>query len=250
MAIEVFNRFEKKYRISDELFRIIKPQLEEYMEVDEHSRNGEFYTICNLYYDTVNNDLIRKSIEKPVYKEKLRVRSYGEAGLSDMVFVEIKKKFGGCVNKRRTSMTLGEAYHYLETGQKPKAKNPLNEQIQREIDYLLYRYPTLQPALYLSYERNALFGIEDRSFRITFDNNLLTRRYDLGLEYGIYGEPLLPQDQWIMEVKVNRAAPLWFAELLSRYRIYPTSFSKYGMEFQKTLLHNDGVVSEINKMYV
>jgi SPX domain protein involved in polyphosphate accumulation len=250
VAIEVFNRYEKKFIISDEIYRAIKPQLEEYMEVDEHSRNGEFYTICNIYYDTPDNEIIRKSIEKPTYKEKLRLRSYGVVDSKDKVFLEIKKKYKGSVNKRRISLTLEEAGHYLKTGQKPKTKNRLSEQILNEIDFLMLRYHNLQPAVFLSYDRNALFGIEDKNFRITFDNNILTRRYDLGLDYGIYGEPLLDKDQWIMEVKINKAAPIWFAELLSRYQIYPASFSKYGTEYRKALQSNDNTISEFSKMCV
>ena len=250
MAIEVFNRYEKKFIITDEIYNIIKPQLEEYMEVDEYSRNGDFYTICNIYYDTVDNEIIGKSIEKPTYKEKLRLRSYGVVELQDKVFLEIKKKFKGCVNKRRTVITLEDAYRFIETKQKPEADTVMNEQILNEIDFMVHRYQTLQPALFLSYERNALFGIEDKNFRITFDNNILTRRYDLGLHYGIYGDLLLPKDQWIMEVKINRAAPLWFAELLSRYKIYPVSFSKYGTEYYKTILSVNYSGSEDKKMCV
>lgn len=236
MAIEVFNRYEKKFIITDDVYRSIKPLLEEYMEVDEHSRNGDFYTICNIYYDTEDNEIIRKSIEKPTYKEKLRLRSYGVVSPKDKVFLEIKKKFNGCVNKRRTSITLEDSYRYLETKQKPNARNLMNKQILEEIDYFIQKYPTLQPALFLSYDRNAMFGKEDKNFRITFDTNILTRRYDLGLDYGVYGEPLLSKDQWIMEVKIDHAAPLWFAKLLSEYKIYPVSFSKYGMEYQKMVL--------------
>lgn len=250
MAIEVFNRYEKKYIISDEIYRAIKPQLEVYMGVDEYSCNGDFYTICNIYYDTPDNEIIRKSIEKPTYKEKLRLRSYGVVGQKDKAFLEIKKKFNGCVNKRRIALTLEDASHYLETGQKPKVKNLLNEQILNEIDFLIQRYRNLQPAVFLSYDRNALFGIEDKNFRITFDNNILTRRYDLGLDYGIYGEPLLAKDQWIMEVKFNKAAPIWFAELLSRYQIYSTSFSKYGTQYRKTMQSKENTSSEYIKMCV
>lgn len=250
MAIEVFNRYEKKFIITDEIYNIIKPQLEEYMEVDDHSRNGDFYTICNLYYDTADNELIRKSIEKPTYKEKLRLRSYGVAEPKDKVFLEIKKKFKGCVNKRRTVIKLEDAYRYIETKQKPKTDSFINEQILNEIDFMIHRYPSLQPSLFLSYDRSALIGIEDKNFRITFDRNILTRRYDLGLHYGIYGDPLLSKDQWIMEVKINRAAPLWFAELLSKYKIYPASFSKYGTEYRRTVQMNRCTGREVKKMYV
>ena len=235
MAIEVFNRSEIKYLLTDEMYRKIRPILEDYMEVDAFSRNGEFYTICNIYYDTDQNDLIRKSIDKPAYKEKLRLRSYGVVRQGDKVYLEIKKKFSGKVNKRRTSMKLEEAYHYMRTREKPVAKNYMGRQVFREIDYIMNRYP-LKPKLYLSYDRNAYFGQEDSGFRVTFDTNILTRREDLGLEMGIYGERLLPQDVWIMEAKAEHALPLWFARMLSEFMIYPASFSKYGKEYQKSVL--------------
>ncbi len=252
MAIEVFNRYEKKFIISDEIYRKIKPQLEEYMEVDSYSRNGDFYTICNIYYDTEDNEIIQKSIEKPAYKEKLRLRSYGVVGPKDKVYLEIKKKFNGCVNKRRTPILLEDACHYIETKERPKTKYSMNQQVLNEIDYMLERYPTLQPALYLSYERNAMFGIENQNFRITFDTNIRTRRYDLGLGYGNYGDLLLAPVLWIMEAKIDAAAPLWFAELLSRYKIYPTTFSKYGTEYRQMVLNNDTkhVKSAYNQIYV
>lgn len=250
MAIEVFNRYEKKFIISDEIYHIIKPQLEDYMEVDEHSRNGDFYTICNIYYDTDTNEIIRKSIERPLYKEKLRLRSYGMVGPTDKVYLEIKKKFKGCVNKRRTSITLFDAYHYLETKEKPTAKDSMNGQILNEIDFFVHRFPTLQPTIFLSYDRNAMFEKEDKNFRITFDHNILTRRYDLGLHYGLYGEPLLPKSQWIMEAKLDKAIPIWFAQLLSKYKIYPVSYSKYGSEYQMRLLQNKNACIELKKMCI
>ncbi len=235
MALEVFNRTEKKFIITDQVYQKIKPQLEEYMELDAFSRNGDFYTICNIYYDTPNHDIIRKSIERPAYKEKLRLRSYGSVGLKDKVYLEIKKKCNGHVNKRRTSLHLEEAYQYIEEHQRPNAKRPLSEQILNEIDYFLQRYPDIRPTLYLSYDRNAMFGISDPSFRITFDTNIRTRRYEVGLDKGVYGELLLPAGLWVMEAKMNKAAPLWFAKLLSLYQIYPTTFSKYGEEYKGAL---------------
>lgn len=240
MAIEVFNRVEKKFIITDEEYRCLIPKLQEHMASDFYSRNGDFYTISNIYYDTVEHDLIRKSIDKPIYKEKLRLRSYGAVKLEDKVYLEIKKKFMGQVNKRRISLTLQEAYHFLETKQKPTPKNALNAQIINEIDYLINRY-TLKPTLYLSYDRNAMFGNDDKDLRITFDTNILTRRYDLGLEHGVYGDLLLPPGYWIMEIKAMNAFPLWLTELLSMQQIYSRSFSKYGTEYIKTILHKDTV---------
>lgn len=241
MAIEVFNRYEKKYLITDEIYRQLRPRLAEYMEADAHSRDGEFYTICNIYYDTPNNDLIRRSLEKPTYKEKLRLRSYGVVNTDKKVFLEIKKKYDGIVNKRRTKLVLSEAYEFIESKTMPPLQDYMNPQVLREIHYMLNRME-IQPALFLSYDRVAMFGKDNKDFRMTFDRNITTRRYDLGLHYGIYGDKLLDEDMWIMEIKIDRAMPLWMTKLLSEYKIYPASFSKYGTEYinylQKTAIGN------------
>ena len=133
MAIEVFNRYEKKYRITDDCYQRLRERLLEYMEPDAHSRDGEFYTICNIYYDTPQNELISRSLEKPVYKEKLRLRSYGVVTPEDKVFLEIKKKFKKKVNKRRTKLRLAEAYAFVESGKIPKQQPYMNAQVLREL---------------------------------------------------------------------------------------------------------------------
>ena len=232
MAIEIFNRYEKKYRIRDDTYQNLKKTLSQFMEPDEHSRDGEFYTICNIYYDTPDNYLIRKSVDGSIYKEKLRLRSYGTATPEDKVFLEIKKKYDGLVNKRRTKILLTEGYRYLQTREKPEVKPYMNRQVLNEIDYMIHRME-LVPKVFLSYDRCAMFAKENRDFRVTFDRNITTRRYDLGLHYGIYGEQLLEEDEWIMEVKIENAMPLFMTEILSDYRIYPASFSKYGTEYKK-----------------
>ncbi len=237
MAIEVFNRYEKKYRITDACYQKLRERLLTYMEPDAHSRDGEFYTICNIYYDTPQNELISRSLEKPVYKEKLRLRSYGVVTPEDKVFLEIKKKFKGKVNKRRTKIRLAEAYAFAESGELPTYQPYMNPQVLRELQYFLKRMDMeLKPALFLSYDRVAMFGKENKEFRITFDRNITTRRYDLGLHYGVYGEQLLPEDEWIMEVKIEEAMPLWMTKILSEFKLYPVSFSKYGTEYTRYML--------------
>ena len=237
MAIEVFNRYEKKYRIRDDTYQKLREELSCFMEADAHSRNGDFYTICNIYDDTPDNYLIRKSIDGSVYKEKLRLRSYGTVTPEDKVFLEIKKKYKRLVNKRRTKILLSDAYTYLETKEKPEVKPFMNGQVLNEIDYMLHRME-LSPKIFLSYDRCAMFGREDKEFRVTFDRNITARRYDLGLHYGVYGDKLIGEDEWIMEVKIDRAMPLWMTEILSKYEIYPASFSKYGTEYKNYVSNN------------
>ena len=182
------------------------------------------------YYDTPDSLLIRRSLDKPLYKEKLRLRSYGIPSMDTTVYLEIKKKYEGIVNKRRIALPLREAYAYLERGIRPER----DSQILREMDAFLARYP-LERGLYLAYDRIALFGTEDPEFRVTFDTRIRSRRSDIGLEAGDRGTLLLPEDMVLMESKFLGAAPLWFVELLADLRIYPASFSKYGSVYQREM---------------
>lgn len=246
MAIEIFKRNESKFIVDREVYEKLNIRLQEYMEKDPYSKNNDFYTISNIYYDSHDDYLIRNSLSKPKYKEKLRIRSYGVPKIDDMVFLEIKKKFQGVVNKRRTSIILKEAYEFLSSKEKPEFKSYMNKQVLNEIQYLLKLY-NLDPKLYLAYDRRAMFGKNDKSLRITFDNNIRTRRYDLRLEAGDYGQQLLEEDKFLMEVKVERNIPLWLAKLLSEHKIYKTSFSKYGKEYEANLKKNLTLKGEMNE---
>jgi SPX domain protein involved in polyphosphate accumulation len=234
MAIEVFNRYENKYLLDHEAyFKFYNPLLE-HMELDNYNKQHEFYSITNLYYDTVNDALIRNSLAKPKYKEKLRLRAYGIPKHDSKVYLEIKKKVYGLVNKRRTSLQLNEAYDFVATGVKPEFKGYMNQQVIEEIKYFLTLY-YLQPKVYLSYDRKALFCKNNRDLRITFDTNIRSRRHDLNLENGTHGEPLLEPGQWLMEVKAEKTIPVWLSRMLSEHQMYRTSFSKYGNEYKKML---------------
>ena len=223
MAQTVFSRYEKKYLMPEEVYQALRERLAPHMEVDQYG----LHTICNIYYDTPASDLIRRSIEKPVYKEKLRLRSYGIPTIDSTVFLEIKKKYQKIVNKRRVPMTLREAYCYVERGIRPEQ----DSQILREIDFFLRRYP-LQRSLYLAYDRIAMFQRDDPDFRVTFDHKIRSRKTDMGLEQGDAGTLLLPERYYLMESKVMGATPLWFTRILSELKLYPVSFSKYGNIYQ------------------
>jgi hypothetical protein len=238
MAIEVFSRYEKKYLLTEETYHWLLERIGEYMEPDKFNRDGKLYNIANIYYDTPSDALIRASIEKPVYKEKLRLRSYGVPAMNDKVFLEIKKKYKGLVNKRRTTLKLYEAYDLIQHGIDPGDQPYINRQVLEEIKYFLKVYK-LSPKVYLTYDRQAFFSKTDRDFRITFDTNIRTRREQVGLELGNQGELLIDNAFWLMEVKSSEAVPLWFTRLLTEKEIYATSFSKYGTEYKKTIQNTD-----------
>ncbi|CAG7647189.1 hypothetical protein PAESOLCIP111_05333 [Paenibacillus solanacearum] len=234
MAIEVFNRYENKYLMNAEAFYRMYNCLTEYMELDAFNKDDKFYSISNLYYDTAQHTLVRNSLAKPKYREKLRIRAYGVPAADAKVYLELKKKVFGLVNKRRTALKLHEAYAFVRTGQAPEYRSGMNRQVIQEIEYFMSRYE-LRPMVYLAYDRFAMFCKGNRDLRITFDTNIRSRRYDLKLESGDYGEPLLEHGQWLMEVKAEKTIPVWLAKLLAEHRMYRTSFSKYGNEYKKSI---------------
>ncbi|WFR56651.1 polyphosphate polymerase domain-containing protein [Anaerocolumna sp. AGMB13025] len=225
---DTFKRYEKKYLLDYEKYELLRFKLGDYLEEDEFGQT----TICNIYFDTPDYRLIQASLEKPVYKEKLRLRSYGVPSEMDTVFIELKKKYKGIVYKRRIKSELISAEHYLYDGETDKETS----QINREIDWFLNFYPDIRPAMYIAYDRTALYGIEDNNLRITFDSNIIWREEELWLESGIFGASLLDQGVQLMEIKIPGAMPLWLAHLLNDLEIFPVSFSKYGKGYQESLL--------------
>ena len=228
MAAEVFRRFEKKYLLEEEVYHRVITQIEKRMQADRYSGDGGFYTICNLYLDSWDDAYVRESISKPGYKEKLRLRSYGTPVENGQVYLEIKKKQAGVVFKRRCRMALEEAYSFVERGLWPESVS--NPQVAREIAYLQQRREAL-PKVYLAYDRQAFFDDGSEGLRVTFDHNIRSRRYDLQLENGDFGFPLLREGYVVMEVKTLLGIPCWLTELLSGCGVYPTGFSKYGAEY-------------------
>ena len=229
---DTFKRVEIKYLLSASQRRELMKTIEKHMLLDCYGRT----TIQNIYYDTTDWKLIRTSLEKPVYKEKLRLRSYGTATPGKTVFIEIKKKYDGVVYKRRTSATEAQAMAYLNRGIRIAGHE---DQISREIDYFRNFYKGLRPAMVISYEREAYYGIEDPAFRVTFDENILWREEDLSLCREAYGNPILSPGQSLMEIKADVALPMWLTKEMNRLGIFQTSFSKYGRAYETKLMNEN-----------
>lgn len=226
----VFKRYELKYLLTEMQKQKILSAMEPYMELDQYGRT----TIRNIYFDTDNYRLIRRSIDKPAYKEKLRIRSYEKALPGSMVFVELKKKYKHVVYKRRVSLTEREAMTWMRGSCDRRG----NTQISEEVDYFLRYYKTLRPTVFLSYEREAYYAKDASDFRVTFDDTILCRQEDLSLESDVYGAPLLPEGTVLMEIKCSGGIPLWMTHILSEEHIYKTSFSKYGTAYQTMIYPN------------
>ena len=229
-----FKRYEKKYLLSAEQYCALWQCLDPHVVPDEFFQS----TVCTIYYDSDNYSLIRNSIEKPAYKEKLRIRSYNTPDAHGEVFVELKKKFKGIVYKRRVRMEAAQAEAYLAG----REAAPFDDQIIRELDWFL-RVNPVKPKVFLACERSAYVAKENPDLRITFDQNLRWRDTQLDLTKGHHGEPVMDPGDVLMEIKIPGALPVWLARMLSELKVFPTSFSKYGTCYKKHILQEymDGV---------
>ncbi len=242
-----FKRYEIKYAMDRETMETVVARMSDHMAPDPHGHSQ----IQSLYFDTPDYLLARRSMEHPMYKEKLRLRSYGVADENTPVFLELKKKFDSVVYKRRITMTedamadylmstenrrenlkKSEQRQFLRTVARSSQFSVTDHQILKEIDYSFERYEDLEPRMLLMYDRDAFYDRNDHEFRITFDSEVLWRNKDLDLKSGIYGERVCPEDKFLMEVKAGGAIPIWFVQILTDLELYKTSFSKYGTAYQ------------------
>ncbi len=223
----VFSRYELKYLLTPAQKKQVLLAMQPYMKLDDYGRT----TIRNIYYDTPSYRLVRQSLERPAYKEKLRIRSYAQADPFSPVYVELKKKYDGIVYKRRIALPEREAMAWI-SGNCPCLRE---EQIVREIDYFKCFYTPLEPKVFLSYEREAYYALDGSDFRVTFDESILSRQRNLSLCDGIWGTPLLSAGQTLMEIKCAGGIPLWMTAVLSEEGIFKASYSKYGTAYQKMI---------------
>lgn len=217
-----FKRHEVKYLITINQYINLMNYLSDKVEKDVFYKS----TIYNVYYDTDNFELIRKSIEKPIYKEKLRIRSYDKTTLDSSVYVELKKKYDHIVYKRREKI----AYKYVLNN---SFLEGAETQIDKEIKYFNDFYGGLTPKMFLSYEREAYYFKDDKQIRITFDTNIKYRTENVNLLPSISDIKLLPNNLVLMELKVPFSIPYDLAKYLSSEKIFKRPFSKYGTAYKQ-----------------
>ena len=227
MPDHVFERREQKYLLDEARRRELEVLLNQHLAPDRFFHSD----IRSLYYDTPDYRLIRRSLEGPVYKEKLRLRCYGDPTPGGEVFLELKKKYQGIVYKRRVSLPLEQATAYMAD---PAARLEAG-QIGREIDYFKDFYGDLRPAMFLGCDRLAWHG--DDGLRVTLDRDIRCRTREPDLRSG--GWALLEPGQSLLEIKSAGAMPLWLARFLSGEKIRQQSFSKYGSAYLRLLQNQE-----------
>lgn len=218
LTIEVFTRREQKYLITIDQYNLLLEHIMPYMQPDPFGIDGK-YTVSSLYFDSKNHNIYFETKNKLDFRQKLRLRIYDNTELDSLSFFEVKQKHNNVVNKRRMSLPLHEAYTYISAVDDGNLSrfNTSNLQVFREIDRFrkLYR---LRPEMVVSYDRHAIYGIDDPELRMTFDFNLRCRNQDLHLENGSSEQNFIHQDLVVVEVKINDSVPLWLTRILQVLR--------------------------------
>ncbi len=222
----IFERIEKKYILDQAQYEGLTKLLEGRMEPDSFGEQ----TLMSIYYDTPGYDLIRRSLDRPVYKEKLRLRSYGYP-VPSVVYLELKKKYKGVVYKRREAFPSDRAQAFLSGGYDP----PKMSQILKEIRYFTDFYRT-EPKMMILCERTAYRAIEGDPVRLTIDRNIRFRETGLDLNSGTDGILYSDTPLYVLELKAEGAMPIWLADALAVLKIYPSRFSKYGKCYTKKIM--------------
>lgn len=233
MSDAVFQRVETKYLLSRRQYDQLLAVMQDRMILDQYGKQ----TVNNVYFDNDNYELIANSIEKPVYKEKVRMRVYGKPGEDSLCFFELKKKYLEVVYKRRISCPLKKVEDYIKSLEAIE-----DSQIFREIDYV-YRSKVLRPKVYIAYDRAAYYGADDPSFRMTFDTGIRYRHVDPDIKKQDDVEYLLGPEHVLMEIKCQMVYPRWLIDFLNANGIFKTSYSKYGNIYKRLLQMNKEKIS-------
>ena len=253
MADEIFSRYELKFPMPYEVYMKLKDRLLEHLTADAYGDEEGFYSITNVYFDTYDNFFHRQNQNREPFRQKLRLRTYGVDNLDETCFLEIKKKYKGLVNKRRTTLRLRDAYRFLGMDEALleecqsngsgaiDTESPIivsNKQIFKEVSFFTDFFK-LTPRMVLSYDRRAFFDAVDDSVRVTFDRNIRYRTTDFRLEHGSYGECFVDSDSVLMEIKVEKSVPMWLVELLNEFGLFRKKFSKYSTCIKMGLFTNE-----------
>ena len=233
--LNIFARHEIKYLIDYDQRKFVESVIAQHMNPDPHGQS----TICNIYFDTPDYRLIRHSLEKPIYKEELRMRSYGQVESGDKVFLELKKKYDGIVYKRRIELPERTAMAFISGKVKNSSSLWLTDkqdiQIAKELQYARDFYQDLAPRVHLSYDRCAYFAKDDPNIRLTFDRNIRWRPEDLSLTAAPGGAKLLDRGYSLMELKTSMGLPMWMVGMLNKGGMKKANFSKYGKAYESIL---------------
>lgn len=246
----LFERYELKFLIPEDLIEPISDFVSIYCELDPYSERekDKFYKVNNIYLDSPSFLFLQKRLAGIDHRFNMRIRSYGETP-SFPFFCEVKHKTMGIVKKRRAKIF---EENWAEIFDEKNIENSDSSDIWADTEDYKTHFLRLaflhnaSPKVFTQYRRKAYASVVDDYARVTFDRDLRYQRretYDLSpMEEGLshYDNPTkFTQDSnIILELKCTTQVPKWFLDLISYFNLSRTSFSKYVTGIQEVMEDN------------
>ncbi|KKN43221.1 hypothetical protein LCGC14_0705340 [marine sediment metagenome] len=210
------------------------------MKLDPYVQNNYSYEVRSLYFDSNFRHALLEKKDGIGIRRKLRIRYYPDYSRDsqEFVFIEIKKKINENVAKSRVYVKLKNALVILDNNN-PEAKTfyrnaSTQDKSTLEEIWFLYKKFNLKPACVVSYKRQPFLSKVEKTFRLTFDTNVMIRNYNFDLHFGGGSELIVPRGISIMEVKFNNIIPNWAIKIIQSNNCVQYKISKFAAGLEKT----------------
>jgi len=229
--MQIFRRLEYKYFVPYERLGALRRRFSAGMQHDGFSKTREFgrYTVRSIYFDTPRFLFYNEKMQGVKNRKKLRIRTYDTPGSDKAAFFEIKNKFSRVIFKERVMTALAEAPALLN-GDAARVMNRMTGLDQRVMGkfLLIFNKLNLEPKVLVTYEREALQGLDDERLRVTFDMNVRSYVYPEVEDIFRDEDMSAINDRcFILEIKFDEIIPLWVRRIVSDYDLRQQPISKY-----------------------
>lgn len=228
-------RLEYKYLVPTALLEPIRAALRPHVYPDPlggRDKPGE-YTVRSIYYDTLAFDCYHTKLAGLKVRNKFRIRGYNTPGLDPVVYLEIKKRNSGFIDKHRAPVLRRDLKSLLSSRdiERYVIASAAMPAAHRDAERFLYHYVrfALHPAVLVVYDREAVMARLDPSLRITYDTGLrrtLAPSLDDLYDDGRLGPAM--HKTFIFELKFFRCAlPGWIRAVIAKFALPRMALSKY-----------------------
>ena len=227
------HRYELKFTVSADVKRALLGLAGEGLLPDSHGHEG-LYRVSSQYFDTPDLKAYWEKLDGVGYRQKFRLRFYGDEPKADAIFFEIKHRWDQTVYKERVPLQLEALSSLLEQPNQILQLAELVETLTSAEERTLKKIVSvaaktgLTGVNMISYLREAWVGKYDESLRVTFDH--LCAAFspgDASAPLGDQGTPILDPSSMLLEVKFNDRLPVWLRDCLGQVAVQPIRFSKY-----------------------
>jgi hypothetical protein len=231
-----FYRFEFKYQIKDTDVIAIEHDLKKMgFELDPHLLDipGNSYPVTSLYFDSPQIEDYYDKSAGLLRRKKVRARIYKDYldDTVDYIWLEIKRKHGATVFKKRVKLSHTQWEEFSRYGGRIPPSGEFSQQEQEILDEIIWNIndDISKPVAFVRYKRRP-YILKGTDLRVTFDYEIETcHKKDL-----CYPTSVIPVGDGVtvMELKFNRQLPHWINFIIRKHNLTYDQFSKYARSME------------------